>query len=45
MSRFLFINQYYFPDEAATSQLLADLGEDLTAAGHEVSVVLSLIHI
>lgn len=39
MSRFLFINQYYFPDEAATSQLLADLGEDLAAAGHEVSVV------
>lgn len=39
MSRFLFINQYYWPDEAATSQLLADLGEDLAAAGHEVGVV------
>ena len=39
MSRFLFINQYYWPDEAATAQLLADLGEDLAAAGHEVIVL------
>lgn len=39
MSRFLFINQYYWPDEAATSQLLADLGEDLSAAGHAVTVL------
>lgn len=39
MSRFLFINQYYWPDEAATSQLLADLGEDLSAAGHAVAVL------
>jgi glycosyltransferase involved in cell wall biosynthesis len=39
MSRFLFINQYFWPDEAATSQLLADLAEDLTASGHEVTVL------
>ncbi|MDD2710018.1 MAG: glycosyltransferase family 4 protein [Verrucomicrobiae bacterium] len=39
MSRYLFINQYYWPDEAATAQLLADLTEYLAAAGHEVTVV------
>ncbi|MCC7519581.1 MAG: glycosyltransferase family 4 protein [Verrucomicrobiae bacterium] len=39
MSRFLFINQYYWPDEAATALLLADLVEDLTAAGHEPTVL------
>lgn len=37
--RLLFINQYYWPDEAATAQLLADLAEDLAAAGHEVTVL------
>lgn len=35
----LFINQYYWPDRAATAQLLADLAEDLAAAGNEVSVL------
>jgi len=35
----LLINQYYWPDVAATGQLLADLAEDLAASGHEVSVL------
>lgn len=39
MSDFLFINQYFWPDEAATSQLLADLTEDLSTMGHSVSVL------
>lgn len=39
MSSFLFINQYYWPDEAATSQLLTDLSEDLVMAGHTVTVL------
>ncbi len=30
------INQYYWPDVAATAQLLSDLGEDLASAGHYV---------
>lgn len=37
--RILAINQFYAPDEAATSQLLTDLCEDLAEAGHEVSVI------
>ncbi len=39
MSAFLFINQYYWPDEAATAQLLTDLAEDLVNAGHTVTVL------
>lgn len=39
--RLLAINQFYAPDEAATSQLLTDLCEDLAALGHEVSVIAS----
>ena len=35
----LFINQFFHPDVAATAQLLTDLAEDLTAAGHSVTVV------
>jgi glycosyltransferase involved in cell wall biosynthesis len=39
MSRLLFINQYYWPDEAATAQLLADLAGALAQDGHSVTVV------
>ena len=37
--RILFINQFFYPDASATSQLLTDLAVDLAAAGHEVSVL------
>lgn len=37
--RILFLNQYYYPDIAATAQLLADVCEELAAAGHEVTVL------
>jgi len=37
--RVVLLNQYYAPDEAATAQLLGDLGQGLAAAGHEVSVI------
>lgn len=39
--RFLFINQYYSPDYAATAQQLSDLCERLAAMGHEVHVLTS----
>jgi colanic acid biosynthesis glycosyl transferase WcaI len=39
--RVLAINQFYYPDVSATSQLLTELCEDLVAAGDEVSVVAS----
>jgi glycosyltransferase involved in cell wall biosynthesis len=35
----LFINQFFYPDVAATAQLLTDVAEDLSAAGAEVTVV------
>lgn len=35
------LNQFYWPDVAATAQLLTDLGETLVARGHEVHVVCS----
>ncbi|MBI4026936.1 MAG: glycosyltransferase family 4 protein [Verrucomicrobia bacterium] len=44
MSRFLFINQYYWPDEAATAQLLADLAEDLVRSGHKATVLCGSNH-
>ena len=37
--RILLINQYFYPDMAATAQLLADLAEDLTAAGWTVTAL------
>ena len=37
--RVLFINQFYWPDAAATSQLLTDVTRALTAEGHEVEVL------
>lgn len=39
--RIVLLNQYFAPDEAATAQLLADLGEGLVAAGHDVVAVCS----
>src|SRR6185295_6774844 len=35
----LLINQYFWPDRAATAQLLADLAEDLAAAGWTVTAL------
>jgi glycosyltransferase involved in cell wall biosynthesis len=40
-SRLWFINRFYWPDEAATAQLLADLAEGLAARGHRVMVITS----
>lgn len=37
----LFVNQYFWPDMAATAQLLADLTEDATRAGQRVTVLTS----
>lgn len=39
--KLLFINQYYWPDMAATSQMMSDLCEHLAAHGHEVHVLCS----
>ncbi len=39
--RFLFINQYYSPDYAATAQQLSDLCESLAKLGHDVHVLTS----
>jgi colanic acid biosynthesis glycosyl transferase WcaI len=37
--RILFINQFFWPDAAATSQLLTDLTRALSDDGHEVAVI------
>lgn len=42
MSRVVFLNRFYWPDEPATAQLLVDLAEGLAATGHEVTVIASL---
>lgn len=39
--RVVLVNQYYAPDEAATAQLLADVGAGLARAGHDVRAVCS----
>ncbi len=39
--RLLFLNRFYWPDEAATAQLLTDLAEGLAARGHRVAVIAS----
>jgi colanic acid biosynthesis glycosyl transferase WcaI len=39
MAHYVFINQYFWPDEAATAQLLDDLTEDLANTGHDISVI------
>jgi len=37
--KIVLVNQYFYPDMAATAQLLADLASDLAAGGHEVHVL------
>jgi glycosyltransferase involved in cell wall biosynthesis len=37
--RVLFLNQYYWPDQASTAQHLTDLAEAMAALGHEVHVL------
>lgn len=37
--RVLLVNQYFWPDMAATAQLLADLAEDLAAAGWQITAL------
>lgn len=39
MPRLLFVNQHYWPDVAATGQILTDLAESLVARGFEVDVL------
>ncbi len=39
--RIVLLNQYYAPDEAATAQLLSDVGAGLAARGHDVFAVAS----
>lgn len=39
--RILLLNQYYWPDVAATAQILTDLAEGLVRYGHEVTVICS----
>ncbi len=39
--RVLFVNQYYWPDYAATAQQMSDLAEHLVEHGHDVTVVCS----
>lgn len=39
--RILFVNQYYWPDYAATAQQMSDLAEWLVERGHDVHVVCS----
>jgi hypothetical protein len=37
--RILLLNQFFYPDSAATSQLLTDLARCLAAQGHSVRVI------
>lgn len=37
--RIVVVNQHYWPEIAATAQLLTDLCEDAAAAGHDVTVI------
>ena len=37
--RILLLNQFFWPDSAATSQLLTDVARDLTHQGHEVHAI------
>jgi len=41
MTKLVFVNRYFFPDESATSQLLTDLTRALTKSGFEVQVICS----
>ncbi len=37
--KILLMNQFFWPDSAATSQLLTDVARDLTSQGHHVDVI------
>ena len=39
--KILLLNQFFWPDNSATSQLLTDLARGLTSAGHEVTAICS----
>jgi len=39
--KFLLLNQCFYPDVVATAQHLTDLATELSARGHEVTVVAS----
>ena len=41
MTRLIFVNRFYWPEEPATGQLLTDLAESLAAQGWPVTVVTS----
>lgn len=41
MTKLLFVNRYFSPDESATSQLLSDLAVELSGEGYRVEVVTS----
>jgi hypothetical protein len=41
MSRVIFVNRFYWPEEPATAQLLADLAPTLVEAGRQVAVIAS----
>ena len=41
MSRVVFVNRYFYPDESATAQLLADVAFGLAAGGYDVHIVCS----
>jgi hypothetical protein len=36
--KILLINQFFYPDEAATSQFLTDLAVELSDRGHSIEV-------
>jgi glycosyltransferase involved in cell wall biosynthesis len=41
MSRIVFLNRFYWPEEPATGQLLTDLAEELACRGYDVQVLTS----
>ena len=41
MAKITFLNRYFWPDDSATAQLLADLAADQAKRGHEVTVLTS----
>jgi colanic acid biosynthesis glycosyl transferase WcaI len=45
MSRVVFVNRFYYPDESATSQMLTDLAAGLARRGLNVMVVTSRLRI
>ncbi len=39
--KILLINQFFYPDQVATSQMMTDLAIDLAARGHTLTVLTS----